>query len=72
MTGTLRDNSSDPLMQFADARELTEYLGSSNLAKSCFAESFVRYATGHESDGYNKEELEGLEANSIKMITYVQ
>jgi len=77
VTGTLRDNSSDPLMQFSDARELTEYLGSSNLAKSCFAESFVRYATGHESDGYNKEELEGLEAkfnqndNVRSMITWI-
>jgi mono/diheme cytochrome c family protein/fibronectin type 3 domain-containing protein len=62
VTGTLRDNSSDPLMQFDDARELTEYLGSSNLARACFADSFTRYATGHESDGYNKEELDGLKA----------
>ncbi len=62
VTGTLRDNSANPLMQYADARELTEYLGGSNEAKSCFADSYLRYATGHKSDGYNKEELTGLQA----------
>jgi len=62
VTGTLRDNSANPLMQYENARELTEFLGQSSQAKSCFADNFVRYATGHETNDYNKEELDGLKS----------
>jgi len=62
VTGTLRDNSANTLMQYEDARELTEFLGASEQAKSCFTDSYLRYATGHKSDAYNKEELSGLQA----------
>jgi len=62
VTGTLLDNSANTLTQFDDARELSEYLGASDIVKDCFADSFVRYATGHERDGYNNEELSGIKA----------
>lgn len=64
--GVLRDNSGNNEKTYQDARELTEYLGQSTQAKTCFVDSYLRFATGHRSDAYNKEELEGLQAQFVQ------
>jgi len=61
--GTLRSNTADPLTQYEDARELAQYLGSSDIARECFTQSIVQFGLGHKEDAYMAEELSGIKAN---------
>ncbi|WP_168204181.1 c-type cytochrome [Aliikangiella coralliicola] len=62
--GTLRDNSGGTdLLNYQTARELTQFMGSSNLVRDCFADNMFRFVTGHKDDVTSRKGLEQVQKN---------
>ncbi|MBU2987179.1 DUF1588 domain-containing protein, partial [Saccharophagus degradans] len=65
-SGILRDNSGfNTLTQYADARELSEYLAVSEQALSCFVDNAYRFTSGQQTDAQSEAAINALQQDFI-------
>lgn len=63
-SGILRDNTGfDTWANYANARELSEHLSSSEQALSCFVDNAYRFVSGEKADGTSAATLSSLQQN---------
>lgn len=57
--GVLRSNdTTEVLLTYNDARDLSEYLSSSPVGRDCFVDNYVRFTTGYEVDNQFKADVD--------------